>query len=431
LALQAAGWSRTDAVRRVCSEPCFVLGKSCSVSARTIWRWLQAYEARGIEGLERHQRVCSGTSKVLGKAFLDYLEAARNADNYASIPELIRQARELGVLGVDEMIERSTVWRAMRRLDIQTKRRKLPANNDMRRFEYQERMQMLLLDGKHFRAGIHRSRRVALYLLDDATRFGLDVVVCPSEQCEAVLRLMYRAICLFGLMDCLFVDHGPGFIADDLVRILARLGVMHILGTAGYPEGHGKIERFNRSVKARALRSLDGNPEVDDDCASLTLRLRHDLHETYNHLPHESLGGESPYQRWTRGRALRPAASQAWLIEAFTLSIERKASKDHIVSVDGTSYELPRGHSGKPVTLYRRLLEQTPQGPALYIEHDARMLRLRPVDKHFNATERRARGARQTQDEVHPVPAKSASQMAYERSHRSLLDADGGFSDER
>ena len=47
---------------------------------------------------------------------------------------------------------------------------------DRRRFAYPHRMMMVLADGKHFRAGVPRKRRVAVFFLDDATRFGLGVV---------------------------------------------------------------------------------------------------------------------------------------------------------------------------------------------------------------------------------------------------------------
>jgi putative transposase len=97
-------------------------------------------------------------------------------------------------------------------------------------------------------------------------------------------------------MDLMYWDGGAGFKDKDVLWTCLRLGVLAIRGRAHYPEGHGAIERFNRSAKARVLRSLDGAPDVDPDGGALTLRLRHDLHEVYNHLPHESLGGKTPHE---------------------------------------------------------------------------------------------------------------------------------------
>jgi len=57
--------------------------------------------------------------------------------------------------------------------------RRVPAKQeaDQRRFAYPHRMMMVLADGKHFRAGPARKRVVAPFFLDDASRFGLGVVV--------------------------------------------------------------------------------------------------------------------------------------------------------------------------------------------------------------------------------------------------------------
>src|SRR3989442_9722869 len=97
----------------------------------------------------------------------------------------------------------------------------------------------------------------------------------PSLGEPLFLRPLHETLLRYGLMIALFLDRGPGFISDDTVAVLARRGIHLIHGTAGYPEGHGKIERFNRTLLPRELRGLDVHPEVDPDPAALTLRLAH------------------------------------------------------------------------------------------------------------------------------------------------------------
>jgi len=318
----------------------------------------------------------------------------------------------------------------MRRLGIQTRPRKLPSDADQRRFRYPSRMQMVLADFKHFRAGAIRARRVALYLLDDSSRYGLDVWVATSEQPDPVLRLLHQCIEGYGLMDLMYWDGGAGFKDKDVLWTCLRLGVLAIRGRAHYPEGHGAIERFNRSAKARLLRSLDGAPDVDPDCDALTLRLRHDLHEVYNHLPHESLDGKTPHEIFHGDpRPLRPASSAEWLRERFTVTLERRVTGDNIVSVDGVDYEVPRGHAGEKVQLHRRLLERTPETDALYLPHQSKLVRLHPVDLAANARHRRSTRPPRDADEVTPVPRKSASQLAFDQDYPSMLAPDGGYQD--
>ncbi len=431
MALEIGGTAKSAAVRAVAgSAQLDEAGRPRQVSERSLYRWVAAYAERGLLGLQRAQRAQQAGSAVLPEGLLDFVDAERKQDRDASIPELLRRAELRGVIASANALDRSTVWRAMRRYDIETRCRKVPPDTDQRRFRYPSRMQMVLADYKHFRAGAQRAKRAALYLLDDASRYGLDVRVATSEQPEAVLQLLHEVICHYGLMSLMYWDGGPGFRDLDVLAVCERLGVTAIRGKARYPEGHGAIERFNRSAKARVLRSLDGAPEVDPDCAALTLRLRHDLHEVYNHLPHEALGLETPHRIFhTDSRALRPASSADWLRERFTLTFQRRVSKDHVVPVDGTDYEVPRGYSGEKVDLHRRLLEQTAERDALYLPRRGRLVRLHPVDLAANARGRRAPRPQDDGDDITPVPAKSASQLAFERDLPPMIGPDGGYPD--
>lgn len=427
-ALELGGTGRQAAVRLVAtSVHVDEAGHSRRVSERTLYRWLAAHAEQGLLGLRRKQRSRVDGSQVLAPKLLSFLAAERDRDRDASIPELLRRAEAEEIIASARALDRSTVWRAMQRLGIETRRRKIPADADQRRFRYPSRMQMVLADFKHFRAGVQRARRAALYLLDDASRYGLGVVVTTSERAEPVLHALHEVICAVGLMDLVYWDGGAGFRDGDVLAVCAALQVGPIRGRARYPEGHGAIERFNRSAKARVLRSLDGAPDVDADCAALTLRLRHDLFEVYNHLPHEALDGQSPYERFHQDpRPLRPARSAAWLRQCFCVTLQRRVSNDHVVPVDGIDYEVPRGHAGEKVALVRRLLERTEETDALYLRHHGKLVRIHPVDLAQNARTRRARPD-DDDGQVGEVPAKSASHMAFERDLPSMLAPDGGY----
>jgi putative transposase len=430
-ALELGGSRRQAAVRQVAqSAHIDEHGQVRRVSERTLYRWLAAYATHELAGLQRKRRAPVDGSLALPPPLVDFLSAERDQDRDASIPELLRRAELRGVIASARALCRSTVWRVMQRHGIETRRRKVAIDADQRRFRYPSRMQMALADFKHFRAGLHRKKRAAIYLLDDATRYGLDVCVATSEQPEPVLHLLSEVISTYGLLDLLYWDGGPGFRDLDVIAVCAQLGVAPIRGQAGYPEGHGAIERFNRSAKARVLRSLDGAPDVDADCSALTLRLRHDLHEVYNHLPHEALGGQTPHQRFHDDpRPLRAARSAKWLRQCFTVKIKRRVSNDHIVSVDGIHYELPRGYAGEQIALSRRLLERTADTDALYLRHQQRFIRLHPVDLAQNARTKRAPRPDDDDRDIASVPAKSASQLAFERYLPIMVDPDGGYSD--
>ncbi|MEA2080684.1 MAG: helix-turn-helix domain-containing protein [Pseudomonadota bacterium] len=414
------GLARPEAIETVASQRHIDLeGNDRTVSTRTLYRWLSDFEQGGPDALRPATR--KGGPLALPEELLNFFRDQKQADPRTSVPELIRRARVTGQIVAGEKIDRTTVWRALRRMGVPTNRLKSPKVRDCRRFAYPHRLDMVLCDGKHFRAGVGRLKRVALFFLDDATRFGLEVVVGTSESAALFLRGLYLCILHYGLMIRLFVDNGSGFIALDAIAVARKLRVHLIHGSAGYPEGHGKIERFNRTCLEQLLRLLPGNPEIDPDVQALELRLRHFLHEIYNHTPHEALNEATPWERFHRdSRALRFHEHTEQLRQAFVLHESRRVSRDHIVQVDGIAYETPLGLRGQEVMLYRHLLEGT-----VSLLHEGHLVQLAGVDLQANARDRRARG----QDEPPtPMPPASTAQIAFDQDYRPVVDAEGGLS---
>ena len=414
------GLARPVAIEEVAAQRHIDLkGKARTVSARTLYRWLSSFEQGGPDALMPATR--KGGPVVLSQELLAFFRDQKQADPRTSVPELIRRASASGRIAAHEKIDRTTVWRALKRLGVPTKRLKSPKVRDCRRFAYPHRLDMVLCDGKHFRAGTGRLKRVALFFLDDATRFALEVVVGTSESAALFLRGLYLCILHYGLMTRLFVDNGSGFIALDALAVARQLRVLLIHGSAGYPEGHGKIERFNRTVAEQLLRLLAGNPEIDPEVQALELRLRHFIQERYNHTPHEALDGATPWARFHQdARALRFHAHTEQLRQAFVLHEHRRVSLDHIVQVDGVAYETPLGLRAQEVELYRHLL-----AGSVSLLHEGRLVPLAAVDVHANARERRAGGR-----EEPPTPAlpPSAAQIAFDEDYRPVVDAAGGCS---
>jgi transposase InsO family protein len=347
-------------------------GRSRSLSGRTVYRWLRAFKTDGVTGLEPASRSRITTSEALSADMIRYLKGQKLLDPAASVPEIIRRAEEHGVVARGE-VSRTSAWRACLRMGLPVDRPRRLEERDMRRFSYPHRMMMALADGKHFRAGRDRLRRVALTFLDDATRKGLGIVVGTSECTELFLLSLSETILCFGLMVSLFLDNGPGFISLDTRTVLARLGVQLIHGSRGYPQGHGKIERFHRRMKAQVLRGLDSNPAVDPDPRSLTLRLSHWLHEVYNRDPHRALGGASPDERWDADERDLVYPDEGWR-RHFIVTCDRKVSHDNVIQHDGEAYEAPRGDDrpGQPPPARRQRADNCPRGQAGQARHPRR-----------------------------------------------------------
>jgi transposase InsO family protein len=425
-----AGEGRRCAVEHVAAmEHMAADGVLCRVSTRSIYRWLARHEAGGMSALADSARPSDAASRVLDPKLLAFLAAERGRDRLASIPELLRRAKERGLMARTAAVDRRRVYRALVRMQVPTGRTKQERQRDMRRFAYAHRMELVLADGKHFRAGPGRLRRVAIFFLDDATRRALHVVVGSSESAELFLRGLYEVLCAHGRMGILYLDHGSGFIAGPVAEVCRRLEMALIHGERRYPEGHGKIERFNQTALHALLRTLDGRADVDASFGALELRLRHWMFQHYNHQPHEGLARidgryEAPHERWTKdSKALRHVPS-ADIRASFVIYHKRTVSRDRLVSIDSVRYELPLslapgGRRGPRLQIEERVLDKTFH----VLCPDGALIRIHPVDLLANAHAPRARREPATDSEP---DTRTAADLAFERDLGSVLDADLG-----
>jgi putative transposase len=381
-----------------------------------IYRWFREYEEEGIEGLARKKPKPRATA-VLTPEFIAHLVAMKD-DEDISIPEVIRCAERLGIVPEDS-VSRSTVWRAARNINLPMHRCHAIKKNDMRPFEFKHRMDMILCDGKHFRAGNREVRRVAMPMIDDATRTVLIVRVRKTESTQLFLLCLYELVRRYGIPVCIYVDNGSGFISEDAILICARLKIHLIHGTAGYPEGRGKIERFHRTMWQQLLRTFRGDPRISGSCDDLELRCNHYVEHCYNREKHEAIG-MAPLEKWQAdSRVLKFPESMDALESIFIIERRRKVSRDNIVQVAGKSLEMPLGYAGRLVSVF----ENTISGEVTYL-HNGETMRLHVVDLEANAHAKRG-PMKGDQDERRNAKTNSAARIAFEQMYPPVVDSDG------
>lgn len=422
--LEDSGRTRAQAVKEVCRKPMRQLdGAQRCLKPRTVYRWLQRHADHGVAGLRSKPRSRQVDSAVLEPELVAFIKDQKTTDPAASIPEVIRRARQRDVIAAAQSVDRTTVWRLCKQLDLPTRLRPSKHEGDMRAFAHAHRMTCILCDGKHFRAGAERLRRVALVFIDDASRYVPYGIVGTSENKWLFLRALYECVGIAGFADIYFLDGGPGFIAHDTERVILSFDFGHLIhGTAGYPEGHGKVERFNQTLQNDLLRGWDGAADVDPDCTALTLRLQHYLHNVYNVRPHKGIANQTPLQRWTKDkRALRFPADRSALRQKFILGDSYKVSNHHVITIGKDHYEAPLGTARKTVTVYRNALTSE-----VHVLHQGELVTLQPVDLSRNAIDRRAK-RREEAKQSNAMPPKTAANMAFDRDCAPLVGPDGGF----
>lgn len=129
---------------------------------------------------------------------------------------------------------------------------------------------------------------------DDYSRKILGFDLKPDETGFSVSDVLEIAIeaakkegHIMDQMPTLYTDNGSGFASDIVAGYLAHHGIRHIFGTPYHPQGRGKIERFNRSIKEKLCLVVYSSPS----------ELMHAIKEAirvYNQTPHESLKNVSP-----------------------------------------------------------------------------------------------------------------------------------------
>jgi transposase InsO family protein len=424
LAKVVAGVSTHVAVGEALQNGGIVLsnGQRIRVSRRTLFRWVADYKAGGFDALVPKSKKSNTPTRALPKAFMEFLIAQKTKDSEASIPDIISAARILEIIKEGE-ISRTSAWRAAVRLNLPVLNVQKKSNSTKRRFEYKHRMQMVFCDGKHFRAGVRKRKRVVFTFIDDSTRRVVGLSVCRSENKRDFLRGLYKVILRVGKMNCLFVDNGSGFISNDGYLICARLGINIINGTERYPEGHGKIERYNRTQYADLLRTLDGDPAIDASFASLELRIEHYAFEVYNNRHHESLG-KSPNDKWRADSLpLQVIDNKEALAREFVITKTHKVSADNIVKVDGKLLEMPLGYAGTRVHIACDLLHSEAR-----VLHEGKMILLNPVNLNDNAKTKRSGRLSITQKKKCALgPITTAARIAFEKDFPTMVNAAGDF----
>jgi len=258
----------------------------------TYYKWRRTYDEDGIPGLEGIKPIArriwnrlfeTEVKKVLGVARLH--------------PEL--SPRLLSVKITDEenfSVSESTVYRILKDNNLIAPRPlpELPAAKEWRHKTakpdelWQSDATNLFIVGWGYYKLIpvedDHSRKILGYdIRPDETAFSFtDVVEIAIENARKEGHLIDK-----NEMPSLYTDNGSGFVSDVMAGYLEAHGIRHIFGTPYHPQGRGKIERFNRSIKEKLCLVVYCSPEELKKAVTEAVTI-------YNATPHESLDNVSP-----------------------------------------------------------------------------------------------------------------------------------------
>jgi transposase InsO family protein len=257
------------------------------------------------------------------------------------VPELVRHARDGGLVTEEEGLSLSTLYRLVGKAS-----RELEAKTDRRRYSFGQLLECVQADvmyGPFVTEQESKKQRSYLHaILDDSSRLILAGEFHLSEKVGAFEQVLKRALLRRGYVpERLYTDNGAAFVSHHIQWVCAQLGIKLLHTRPGVPEGKGKVERFFRTVREQFLttRWKDGM-----NLEQLNLAFWEWVEMHYHRQPHQGVEGKTPLSVWIGQAAQlprRPAVDPQKLESLFRHRAHRRVARDRVVRLNGQSFEAP------------------------------------------------------------------------------------------
>lgn len=322
------------------------------IGDKTIQAWYYAWRRDGIEGLAAKPRADRGRSR-LSPAVQEAVLAAKRANPRRSVRQIVRLLEAAGTVAA-KSLSRSAVHRLLQQQGLSRLAGSGHAPAEKRSFAAEFAGSIWYGDVMHGPRVPHQGALRKTYLvslLDDASRLVAHSAFCLGETALDIEGVLKQALLKRGVPVKLVVDNGAAYRAHTLQGICARLGIHLIFCRPYAPEGKGKLERWQRTLRDQFLGELDERRITDLD--ELNARLWAWLEQVYHRTEHAGLGGLTPLARYQRDLVrIRGLGAQAARLDAlFHHRVPRLVRKDGTVSYLGRRFEVPYELSGQTVRL--------------------------------------------------------------------------------
>jgi len=317
-------------------------GEAAGVKAETIRYWLRLYQRGGFEALKDKPRSDQGI-RAIPKEVIEEACTLKLQVPERSIERIITIMENLQ-LASPGLLRRSTLHRALKARGLSHRKLTLPDRQDLDRFEADyanDLWQADMLQGPWLPDPKHpdKMRRSYLYaFIDDASRLLLYGRFFFKGDLPALELVFKRALQRYGKPLRVYYDNGMVFKSNHMKILCAELGIHKPIHTSPYrPQGHGKIEAFNRfcvnnfiaEVKASKLNTLDQLNEAFFAWVD----------EEYNHRKHSELT-MSPKKRWLKDSSRIEYLDEEKIRVAFLWRELRTPDKTSVIKLFTRSYKV-------------------------------------------------------------------------------------------
>lgn len=337
----------TARLRKLAQDDISMPGSKKSKLSLSTWKRMRQklLGAKGLKVLYRKQRkdkgVCRAESMI---KILDEAKELKKEQPYRSVPMIIDMLERAGKIVPPGSVKRSTLRRQLQLCGYTTALLK-GDQKTYRRFERDSPGELYQADAAD---GIYLPDPKApgsfwlcklIAILDDSSRLCVGARFYENQQQFALDDCFQRAVLRHGLPVDMYVDRGNIFISGHFRRVCAELRVHLIKASVAYPEGKGKIERFNKTCKSAFY------PEAQLLVRQGKLKTLEELNEyleawveqAYNRKPHSELNGQSPLEVWGPV-PIHPVTDPTMVWEAFLWRRSRTVEKDCCFPLEGVRF---------------------------------------------------------------------------------------------
>jgi transposase InsO family protein len=233
------------------------LRRRFGISRETGHKWIVRYRTGGKEAMEDLSRRPRASPERTGASMEQSIPELR--DKHPAWGGRKLRAR-LVAFGKQAVTAASTITQILRRQGRLDEEHSGP-HTAFKRFERSGPNQLWQMDFKGHVAMRSGARCHPLTILDDHSRFSIDLRACGNEQSLTVRRELTEVFRRYGLPEMFLCDNGPpwgafvGVIGHTRLTIwLLRLGINVCHGRPWHPQAQGKQERFHRTLKAEVLQ---------------------------------------------------------------------------------------------------------------------------------------------------------------------------------
>lgn len=266
-----------------------------SISRKTGYKYLERYEASGLQGLQlrshRPHHFPQCTDEAIGALILAERRLHRTWG-----PKKLRRVLEMKH-GIESPPARSTIAKFLRRHGVSVQRRRKPgayhALNDELTVPLQPN-HVWTVDFKGWFLLGNGQRCDPLTVCDLYSHYVLGCRTRPDQQFKGTLHAFKGLMRQAGLPEIIRVDHGSPFASTGLGRLSSlsiwwiEQGIEVEFTRPASPQDNGSHERMHRDLKAEATSPPSANLAAQQ-------RRFERWQYTYNHeRPHESLGQQCP-----------------------------------------------------------------------------------------------------------------------------------------